>query len=101
MLWIATGIRCTSVTYEDIKFYKEHNCSALKFGIESGSQKILDMMDKVFTTDHVNTALNNCHKLSVFSPLALMVGMPGETNETARETGAFIGERSASLGTHR
>ena len=100
LLWIATGIRCTSVTYEDIKFYKENNCSALKFGIESGSQKILDMMDKVFTTDHVNTALNNCQKLSVFSPLALMLGMPGETDETARETGAFIGERSAILGTH-
>lgn len=100
MLWVATGVRCTSVTYEDIKFYKEHNCSALKFGIESGSQKILDIMDKVFTTDHVTSALKNCQELSVFSPLALMLGMPGETDETAKETGAFIGEISASLGTH-
>jgi anaerobic magnesium-protoporphyrin IX monomethyl ester cyclase len=100
LLWIATGVRCTSVNYEDIKFYKEHNCSTLKFGIESGSQKILDIMDKVFTTDHVTTALKNCQKLNVYSPLGLMLGMPGETDETARQTGAFIGKVSASLGIH-
>lgn len=100
MLWIAPGIRCTSVTYEDIKFYKEHNCSALKFGVESGSQKILDIMEKGFTVDQVYSALENCIKLSVFSPLALMVGMPGETEETAIQTGAFVGKIAALLGTH-
>ena len=25
LLWMASGVRCTSVTYEDIKFFKEHN----------------------------------------------------------------------------
>lgn len=100
MLWIAPGIRCTSVTYEDLKFYKEHNCSALKFGVESGSQKILDIMEKHFTVDQVYSALKNCIKLSVFSPLALMLGMPGETEETARQTGAFVGGIAALLGTH-
>lgn len=100
MLWIATGVRCTSVTYEDLKFYKEHNCSALKFGVESGSQKILDIMEKRFTVAQVYSSLNNCMKLSLFSPLALMVGMPGETEETARQTGAFVGKIAALLGTH-
>ena len=100
MMWAATGIRCTSVKYEDIKFYRDHNCSALQFGIESGSQKILDIMDKVFATEHVDIALENCRQLSVFSPLALMLGMPGETDETVMETGAFMGRIAASLGTH-
>jgi anaerobic magnesium-protoporphyrin IX monomethyl ester cyclase len=100
MLWIATGVRCTSVTYEDIKFYKKHNCSALKFGVESGSQIILDIMEKRFTVEKVYSALKNCIKLSIFSPIALMVGMPGETQETARQTGAFIGEIAALLGTN-
>ena len=60
---------------------------------------MLDIMDKVFTTDHVTTALKNCQKLSMYSPLALMLGMPGETDETARQTGAFIGKIAASFGT--
>ena len=100
MLWIATGVRCASVTYEDIKFYKEHNCSAFKFGVESGSQKILDIMEKHFTMDQVSSALKNCLKLSVYSPLALMIGMPGENDETARQTGALIGEIAALFGIH-
>jgi anaerobic magnesium-protoporphyrin IX monomethyl ester cyclase len=100
MLWTVGGIRCTSVTYEDLKFYKEHNCSALKFGVESGSQNILDIMEKRFTVDQVYSALKKCIEMSLFSPLAMMVGMPGETQETARQTGAFIGEIAALLGTH-
>ena len=100
MLWIVGGIRCTSVTYEDIKFYKEHNCSSLKFGVESGSNKILDIMEKRFTVDQVYSALKNCIKLSIFSPLALMLGMPGESEKTARQTGAFLGKIGSLLGAH-
>ncbi|MBL78509.1 MAG: hypothetical protein CMH70_00355 [Nitrosomonadaceae bacterium] len=100
LLWIAVGVRCTSVKHEDIAFYKEHNCVALQFGIETGSQKILDIMDKVFTRNHIKTVLESCRKLSIFSPLAVMVGMPGETDETAMDTGSLIGETAASLGTH-
>ena len=90
MLWIATGIRCDSVKEEDIIFYKEHGCSALKFGIESGSQKILDIMEKKFTTDQVESALDHCLKQGIYSPLAVMVGMPGEDLNSAKETGRFI-----------
>jgi radical SAM superfamily enzyme YgiQ (UPF0313 family) len=100
VLWIATGVRCKSVNEEDLKFYKEHNCSALKFGVESGSQKILDLMEKKFDVDDVYTALRVCAKYNIFSPLAIMVGMPGETLETAKETGRFIGKIALMLNTH-
>jgi radical SAM superfamily enzyme YgiQ (UPF0313 family) len=100
LLWIATGVRCKSVNREDIKFYKEHNCSALKFGIESGSQKILDIMEKRFHVDDAFNAVKNCIDYGLFSPLAVMLGMPGETTQTAQETGAFIGKISSYLGVH-
>ncbi len=91
MLWMASGVRVTSVDYEDIKFFKENNCVSLKFGIETGSQKIMDIMEKKFTVEHVFKALEHCAELQVYSPLAVMVGMPGETNETAAETGRYLG----------
>jgi anaerobic magnesium-protoporphyrin IX monomethyl ester cyclase len=100
LLWIATGIRCKSVNEDDIKFYKENNCSALKFGVESGSQKILDIMEKRFSIEDVYQAIKNCIQNSMFSPLAVMVGMPGETIQTAMETGAFIGEIASLQGVH-
>jgi anaerobic magnesium-protoporphyrin IX monomethyl ester cyclase len=100
MLWLATGVRCRSVTEEDILFYKEHGCSALKFGVESGSQKILDIMEKVFTVDDVHTAVSWCNKHGVFSPLAVMVGMPGEDLHTSQQTGEMIGRVAARVGVH-
>ena len=98
MLWMATGVRCTSISEEDIVFYKDHGCSALKFGVESGSQKIIDIMEKVFTIDDVYNAVNLCIKHNIYSPLAVMVGMPGEDEITAQDTGRMIGTIAATLG---
>ena len=50
MLWSASGIRVTSVNREYIKFYKDHGCSFMKFGVETGSQRILDLMEKKFNS---------------------------------------------------
>ena len=100
MLWMATGIRCKSTTDDDVKYYYDHGCSALKYGVESGSQKILDIMEKVFKVSDVYTALEACMRYGVYSPIAVLVGMPGEDQYTARETGKFIGEVAAKLGVH-
>tara|TARA_B100000315_G_scaffold259492_1_gene315768 strand:- start:515 stop:2404 length:1890 start_codon:yes stop_codon:yes gene_type:complete len=100
LLWFASGVRCTSVTDENIKFYKDHGCSALKFGVESGSQKILDIMEKNFKVTDVYRALESCIRHEIYSPIAVMVGMPGEDNKTVMETGKFIGEISAKMGIH-
>lgn len=100
MLWMASGVRVSSVGYEDIKFYKEHGCVSLKFGVETGSQKIMDVMEKKFTVQRVFETLKHCADLELYSPLAVMVGMPGETDETAAETGRFLGRLAHMQGIH-
>jgi len=90
IFWSSGGVRVTSVTYEDLKFYKENNMLAIRFGIESGSQKILDIMEKKFTTKDVYNAISNCKKLGVATATdQLMIGMPGETKETVIESAQF------------
>ena len=97
--WTAGGVRVTSVTYEDLKFYKEHNMLAIRFGIETGSQKILDIMEKKFTTKDVYNAISNCKKLGIGTSCdQLMVGMPGETRETVIESAQFVASLSYLLG---
>ena len=92
VFWIASAVRCTSVTYEDLEFYKEHNLIYVRFGIESGSQKMLDIMEKKFSTKDVFDAVSNCVKTGVLTgPDAIMVGMPGETEETIRDSAKFMG----------
>ena len=100
LLWIALGVRCKGMTRSDIEFYKECGCSAIKFGVESGSQRILEIMEKGFDLDDVLSALISCIELGVYSPLAIVLGMPGETESTAKETGNLFGTIAAHIGVH-
>ena len=100
LLWFASGVRCKSTTSADVKYYKDRGCSSLKYGIESGSQKILDMMEKVFNVEDIEKALTACFEHEVFSPINVMLGMPGEDETTAKTTGQFVGRITSKLGVH-
>jgi hypothetical protein len=64
---------------------------SIKFGIESGSQKILDIMEKKSNVEDIYNAISNCKKVGILtSPDAIMIGMPGETRETVIESATFI-----------
>ena len=89
--WSAEGARVSSVTLEDLVFYKEHNMVAVRYGLESGSQKILDIMEKKIKLEDVFQALTNCKKAGVRTTTdAFMVGMPGESRETVIESAKFV-----------
>lgn len=90
--WEAVGVRCTSFNYEQLKFLRDNNLIYIKFGIESGSQTILDIMEKKFSRENVVEAIRNCTKLKIqTSPDALMLGMPGESSKTVIESANLIG----------
>lgn len=91
MLWFASGVRVSSVDGEYIQFLKDHGCISLKFGVESGNETIMAVMEKRFSVQQVFDALKLCADRDIYSPLAIMVGMPGETTESAAETGRFVG----------
>lgn len=97
MLWTCGGVRCTSFTLEDMKFLKDCGCVGMKYGVESGSQKILDIMEKRFTIDDVYTALKNAHECGLFAPPSFCIGMPGETDQTIMESGKFLGKIAQML----
>jgi hypothetical protein len=61
--------------YEDLK---ASGCKNLSYGIESGSQKVLDLMRKNITIDEVNENLINAKKVGIFSHANWIVGAPGE-----------------------
>ena len=100
MLWFCGGVRVSSVDAEYVQFLKDHGCMSLKFGVETGSNTIMDVMEKKFTTEKVFESLKLLADRDMYSPLAFMVGMPGETIETVKETGKFFGQLCHMQGTH-
>ena len=99
MLWGVLGVRCNGIKKEDLAFFKKMGMSYMKFGIESGSQTMLDIMEKKFKVEDIKKAIFTCYDNDLYSPpVGYLVGMPGESMKTAMETGKMMGEISARIG---
>ena len=98
LLWWACGVRCTSINAEDVIHYKKNGCCGLRFGIETGSQTMLDIMEKKCTVADIKKAVFACYDNGLYSPpLGFMLGMPGESLRTAKESGKLLGEIAAKI----
>ncbi|MBI4656285.1 MAG: radical SAM protein [Elusimicrobia bacterium] len=84
--WAAGGVRVKTVDEETMKTWKEAGCVHINFGIESFSQKMLDIMEKNATVEENMNAIRMCYKYKIFTVPGMVLGMPGETEETIEET---------------
>lgn len=75
---------------EDYKKLREAGCEELAFGIESGSQKMLDYLGKRVTVQQNEEAIKYAKEAGLKTKAYLMVGFPGETQETIDETKKFV-----------
>jgi radical SAM superfamily enzyme YgiQ (UPF0313 family) len=56
------------------------------FGIESGSQNVLDLMNKPTTVERIRTVLKAAKSACIFVVGSVILPAPGDTDETMRET---------------
>jgi radical SAM superfamily enzyme YgiQ (UPF0313 family) len=90
VIWkAAVGLWIHNYDDEWLTFLERSGCYQVGFGIESGSQKILDLANKRVTLDQIHHVLEmyQAHGISTFGFFVL--GLPGETRETIRETIRF------------
>ena len=72
----------TNLTNEyQIKVMAECGCKELLWGIESGSQKILDLIKKGTTVEQNNKAIELCKKYGIRTKALVIVGFPSETKQ--------------------
>ena len=90
MRWRVAGVRARTVTPEKLRSWKENGCVAVFFGIESGSQKMLDVMEKNTSVKMNSDAIKWVHDAGLFTIIQLVIGMPGEDDETIQETTDFL-----------
>ena len=63
----------------------EAGCYSITYGIEAGSQKILDSIGKKITLDQIRTAMNNTLEVGIRVECAFMFPHPEDTVETILE----------------
>ena len=81
--------RVDSMDEEVLKAMKEAGCHYIRFGVESGSQKMLDIMKKGTTLAQIKRAFELCRKVGIKTQAFFLFGIPGETPQTIRETIEF------------
>lgn len=87
--------RVDSVTKEKIEMMKDAGCRNIKIGIESGSQKILNAMNKHITIESVLKADKIFKDSDMDWSAFFMIGFPGETEDDIRKTQELIKTISA------
>ncbi|MCB4791029.1 MAG: B12-binding domain-containing radical SAM protein [Elusimicrobia bacterium] len=75
------------VSKDFFELLKKSGCSALAFGVESGSQRILnECMDKKVSVEQIKSAVILCKQAGIKTVVSLIVPAPMETAVTQEET---------------
>jgi radical SAM superfamily enzyme YgiQ (UPF0313 family) len=78
--------RADRLSEEVLDQLKESGCFRIWIGAESGSQKIIDAMDRRVDVEKVREMIILAKKKGIEAGTFIMLGYPGETKEDIRET---------------
>jgi radical SAM superfamily enzyme YgiQ (UPF0313 family) len=78
--------RCDLMTRDTVASLRRAGCSEIWMGAESGSQKILDAMEKGTRVEHIHAARENLRRHRIRACFFLQFGYPGETFEDIERT---------------
>lgn len=81
-----------NVNYETLKTMRDNGLRLLLVGYESGNQRILDNIKKGVRIEEAREFTRHCKDLGITIHGTFILGLPGETRETIRETIEFAKE---------
>ena len=90
--WICYASADDLADEETVALMKAAGAHQVQIGIESGDERLLANMDKACTVEANAQALANCRKHGLTTIVSLIVGFPGETEETLDRTYRFLAE---------
>ena len=89
MTWRA----CTRVNLRDqnlFDYFGKKGCRELGFGIEHGSARMLKIMNKGTTPEANEAGIKMAQNAGIFARAFLMIGFPGETEESIKELEEWV-----------
>jgi len=92
--WISQ-CRVDSMDEEVVQSIKQAGCRYIRFGVESGSQRMLQTMKKGVTLGKIRKAFELCRGVGIKTQAFFLFGIPGETEDSIRETIKFAKELRA------
>lgn len=90
--WLSNAIVNPLMTKDILALVKASGCKKLIFGIESGSQRVLDMFGKKYKVQDAKRIIKDAYDVGLKVTTNFMFGFPGETEEDFEETLDFVKE---------
>ncbi len=88
----ACQARIELVDEELLSLMKDSGLICIAFGVESGSQRVVDWFKKGFSISQCKKVFTLCHTLDIAVHAYFIVGAPVETEEDVRKTKKLINE---------
>jgi anaerobic magnesium-protoporphyrin IX monomethyl ester cyclase len=86
--WVC-DTRVDQISRDLLKEMKSAGCQTIWFGVESGSARILEKLNKKITLEQISHAFKLCKQEGIQLACSFMVGIPGETVEDMEATFKF------------
>jgi radical SAM superfamily enzyme YgiQ (UPF0313 family)/GT2 family glycosyltransferase/Tfp pilus assembly protein PilF len=93
----ACETRVNTIDDEIVELMYRAGARAFYFGVESGSQRILDELHKGITLDEIKDAFRVCHQYQIKTAASIIVGVPGETDFDRTMTEDLLREIAPTL----
>jgi anaerobic magnesium-protoporphyrin IX monomethyl ester cyclase len=92
--WEVAGVRARTVSIDELVYWKSNGCRRAIYGVESGSESILKIMQKGITRQQNYDAMKWVHEAGMTTTLQYVIGMPGENDSTINESIDFAVQTS-------
>jgi len=84
--------RIDRVDLEMLTILKKAGCYRIHYGVETGSQRLLDYLEKEITLDQIKNAVNDTKKAGIEIFAYMMVGIPTETEDDINKSIDLVAE---------
>jgi radical SAM superfamily enzyme YgiQ (UPF0313 family) len=87
--WVCES-RVDRLDEESVALMRRAGCRAVWFGVESGTQRVLDMLNKQTRLEQIEAVFRLLKKHRIAAGASVMLGIPGQTMEENSETIRFL-----------
>ncbi len=94
---LSNGVRTERLTRDFLKTARRAGCYRLRIGIESGSPEVLKKVEKNLDLERLPKVIADAHAIGLEVIALFILGLPGETTETFRETLRFASTCGADM----
>ncbi len=88
----ACETRVSNLNKDIVELMSRAGACGFYFGVESGSQRILDFLKKDIKVDQTRKTFELCHRFGINTAASVIVGVPTETEDDLRQTYSLLND---------